>query len=174
MSVPEGRHGQADAFVGKVQASGSSCKQKDANREMINKTVYHNLQEAGMEQTPGQTQNGGAGVNRGREGPVQAVGRDRWARNKFQPTGGCGRPAGPGPRPLGGVENGLHRTLDVQFREDDCRMRSGHAPAVMAILRRTVLNLLHTIQRKLETDVSTGLLRDRIGHQPWILAAALP
>ena len=26
-----------------------------------------------------------------------------------------------------GVENGLHRTLDVQFREDDCRMRSGHA-----------------------------------------------
>ncbi len=26
-----------------------------------------------------------------------------------------------------GVENGLHRTLDVQFREDDCRMRTGHA-----------------------------------------------
>ena len=69
---------------------------------------------------------------------------------------------------------GLHRTLDVQFREDDCPMRSGHAPAVMAIPGRTALNLLHTIQRKLETDVSTGLLRDRIGCQPWILAAALP
>ena len=73
-----------------------------------------------------------------------------------------------------GVENGLHRTLDVQFREDDCRMRKGHAPAVMAILRRAALNMLRTIQRKLETDVSIGLLRDRIGRQPWILAAALP
>ena len=44
-----------------------------------------------------------------------------------------------------GVENSLHRTLDVQFREDDCRMRTGHAPAVMVILRRTVLNMLRTI-----------------------------
>ncbi len=73
-----------------------------------------------------------------------------------------------------GVENGLHRTLDVQFREDDCRMRTGNAPAVMGILRRTALNMVRTIQRKLETDVSIGLLRDRIGRQPWILAAALP
>ena len=73
-----------------------------------------------------------------------------------------------------GVENGLHRTLDVPFREDDCRMRTGHAPAVMAVLRRAALNMVRTIQRKLETDVSIGLLRDRIGRQPWILAAALP
>ncbi len=72
------------------------------------------------------------------------------------------------------VENGLHRTLDVQFREDECRMRTGHAPAVMGILRRAALNMLGTIQGKLETDVSIGLLRDRIGRQPWILAAALP
>ena len=41
----------------------------------------------------------------------------------------------------GGVENGLH----LQFREDDCRMRRGHAPAVMGILRRTALNMLRTI-----------------------------
>ena len=73
-----------------------------------------------------------------------------------------------------GVENGLHRTLDMQFREDDCRIRTGNAPAVMGILRRAALNMLSTIQRKLETDVSIGLLRDRIGRQPWILAAALP
>ena len=73
-----------------------------------------------------------------------------------------------------GVENGLHRTPDVQFREDNCRMRTGNAPAVMGILRRTALNMIRTIQRKLETDVSIGLLRDRIGRQPWILAAALP
>ena len=73
-----------------------------------------------------------------------------------------------------GVENGLHRTRGVQFREDDCRMRSGNAPVVMAILGPTVLNMLCTIQRKLETDVSIGLLRDRIGRQPWLPAAALP
>ena len=52
-------------------------------------------------------------------------------------------------------------------------MRTGHAPAVMGILRRTALNMLRTIQRKLETNVSIGLLRDRIGHQPWLLASAL-
>ncbi len=73
-----------------------------------------------------------------------------------------------------GVENGLHRTLDVQFREDDCRMRTGHAPAVMAILRRAALNMLRTLPQHSGTHVSIGLLRDRIGRQPWILAAALP
>ena len=72
------------------------------------------------------------------------------------------------------MENGLYRTLDGQFREDDCRMRTGNAPTVIGVLRRAALNLLRTIQRKLETDVSIGLLRDRIGRQPWILAAALP
>ena len=73
-----------------------------------------------------------------------------------------------------GVENGLHRTLDVQFREDDCRMRTGHAPAVMGILRRAALNMLRTLQQHSGTHVSIGLLRDRIGRRPWILAAALP
>ena len=27
-----------------------------------------------------------------------------------------------------GVENSLHRTLDVQFREDDCCLRTGYGP----------------------------------------------
>ena len=67
-----------------------------------------------------------------------------------------------------GVENGLHRILDVQFREDDCRLRRGHAPAVMAILRRTALNMVKTFQQPFEPDVSMGLLRDRIGRQPWL------
>ena len=53
-------------------------------------------------------------------------------------------------------------------------MRTGHAPAVIGILRQAALNMLGTIQRELETDVSIGLLRDRIGCRPWILAAALP
>ena len=53
-------------------------------------------------------------------------------------------------------------------------MRTGHAPAIMAILRQAALNMVRTIQRKLETDVSIWLLHDRFGRQPWILAAALP
>ncbi len=73
-----------------------------------------------------------------------------------------------------GRGNGLHRTLDVQFREDDCRMRTGHAPAVMGILRRAALNMLRTLQQHFSKDVSIGLLRDRIGRRPWILANALP
>ena len=53
-----------------------------------------------------------------------------------------------------GVENSLHRTLDVQFRGDNCRLR--------------------TVQQNSGADVSISLLRDRIGRHPWILAATLP
>ena len=72
-----------------------------------------------------------------------------------------------------GVENGLHRTLDVQFREDDCRMRRGHAPAVMGILRRAALNMLRTVQQNFRPDLSIGLLRDKIGRNPALLAPIL-
>ena len=72
------------------------------------------------------------------------------------------------------VENDLHRTLDVQFREDDCRLRRGNGPAVMGVLRRTALNMLRTLQQNIRTNVSIGLLRDRIGRRPWILASQLP
>jgi len=41
-----------------------------------------------------------------------------------------------------GIENGLHWALDVAFREDDCRVRAGHAAENLAVLRRIALNLL--------------------------------
>ena len=41
-----------------------------------------------------------------------------------------------------GIENRLHWVLDVVFREDLARLRSGNAPANMAIIRHTALNLL--------------------------------
>jgi len=41
-----------------------------------------------------------------------------------------------------GVENCLHWTLDVIFREDDARARSGNAAQNLAALRRQALNML--------------------------------
>ncbi|CDN12699.1 Transposase, IS4 [Richelia intracellularis] len=45
-----------------------------------------------------------------------------------------------------GVENGLHWTLDVTFSEDACRLRTGHAPKNLALLRRIALNALNLEQ----------------------------
>ncbi len=41
-----------------------------------------------------------------------------------------------------GIENGLHWTLDVAFREDESRVRTGHAAHNLALLRRIALTLL--------------------------------
>lgn len=41
-----------------------------------------------------------------------------------------------------GVENGLHWCLDISFREDDSRVRAGHAPENLAIIRRFALALI--------------------------------
>jgi predicted transposase YbfD/YdcC len=41
-----------------------------------------------------------------------------------------------------GIENSLHWVLDVIFREDDCRVRLGHAPRNFSTLRKFALSLL--------------------------------
>jgi predicted transposase YbfD/YdcC len=41
-----------------------------------------------------------------------------------------------------GIENRLHWVFDVVFHEDQARLRSGKAPANMAIVRHAALNLL--------------------------------
>jgi predicted transposase YbfD/YdcC len=45
-----------------------------------------------------------------------------------------------------GIENQLHWTLDVTFKEDDCRVRTGYAPHNLALLRRIALNALNQEQ----------------------------
>ncbi|MBC7285716.1 hypothetical protein [Hoeflea sp.] len=41
-----------------------------------------------------------------------------------------------------GVENGLHRVLYVNFRDDDCRIRKKNAPTNFTIIKRATLNAL--------------------------------
>ena len=48
-----------------------------------------------------------------------------------------------------GIENSLHWCLDVTFKEDDSRIRTGNAPAIMSMLRHTCMNLLKTEPSKL-------------------------
>ena len=51
-----------------------------------------------------------------------------------------------------GIENSLHWSLDVTFREDDSRVRKDHGPQNLAVLRQIALNLL-----KQETTLKRGI-----------------
>ena len=47
-----------------------------------------------------------------------------------------------------GIENGLHWILDVAFREDGSRIRTGHAPTNLGIIRHFALNLIKSDKTK--------------------------
>ena len=58
------------------------------------------------------------------------------------------------------IENAVHWVLDVAFREDDSRIRKGHAQHNLAILRRLALNLLH---REKSAKIGMAAKRKRAG-----------
>lgn len=62
------------------------------------------------------------------------------------------------------VENSCHWILDVVFRENDCRVRTGHAPENLALLRRLALRLLSqetTVKRGIKTKCLKAAWDDR-------------
>ncbi len=56
-----------------------------------------------------------------------------------------------------GIENRLHWVLDIAFREDESRVRQGHADQNLAVLRRLALNLLRQ-----ETTATMGAKAKRL------------
>ena len=55
------------------------------------------------------------------------------------------------------IENSLHWSLDVTFREDDCRVRKDHGPQNFATLRNISHNML-----KRETSLKVGIQGKRL------------
>jgi len=58
-----------------------------------------------------------------------------------------------------GIENRLHWALDVVFKDDLARLRTGHAPENMAVVRHMAMNLL----RQAEPAISLKNRRKRAG-----------
>ena len=49
---------------------------------------------------------------------------------------------GPAIRDHWSIENGLHWVMDMTFRDDECRVRTDHAPANLAVIRHMAMNLI--------------------------------
>src|ERR1700683_4748909 len=55
---------------------------------------------------------------------------------------------GPAVRAHWMVENGLHWVMDVTFRDDQCRIRTDHAPANFTTIKHMALNLIRRARGK--------------------------
>jgi len=58
------------------------------------------------------------------------------------------------------IENSLHWTLDMTFREDECRIRKDHGPANFAAIRRAAIGLI-------KQDKSKGSVKRKRKRAAW-------
>jgi predicted transposase YbfD/YdcC len=63
-----------------------------------------------------------------------------------------------------GIKNRPHWSLDVTFAEDRSRVRKGHGPVNLGLLRRLVLPIL---QRDTSLDDSLRVKRQRAAETTW-------
>jgi predicted transposase YbfD/YdcC len=71
-----------------------------------------------------------------------------------------------------GVENKLHWVLDISFNDDQSRIRKGNAPRNIAVIKKTVLNLLQII-KKTKPRVSLKAMRKLAGWNHEFLDSVL-
>ena len=71
-----------------------------------------------------------------------------------------------------GVENKLHWVLDITFGDDQSRIRKGNAPRNMAIIKKTVLNLLNIV-KKASPRLSLKRMRKMAGWDTAFLGKVL-
>ena len=67
------------------------------------------------------------------------------------------------------IENGLHWVMDMTFRDDECRVRTDHAPANMAVIRHMAQNLI----RRAPGKTSLRLRRKTAGWDDDYLASLI-
>ena len=76
---------------------------------------------------------------------------------------------GPVVRSRWAIENSLHWVLDMVFRDDECRVRTNHAPANFTTIRHIACNLM----RKASGKLSMRMKRKAAGWDDDFLASLL-
>ena len=71
-----------------------------------------------------------------------------------------------------GIENKLHWVLDISFGDDQSRIRKGNAPRNVAIIKKTVLNLLQIVKKDMKR-ISLKRMRKLAGWSDHFLNTVL-
>ena len=58
-----------------------------------------------------------------------------------------------------GIENSVHRTLDITFREDGSRIRKGYGAENIAVIRHIALNMLRNEKSSKKKSIRLRRLR---------------